>query len=476
MPPACSKFPAPTPAPSAPPPSALTRKQKLCYAAGVLLDQPGLHAVNALAHPIYNVHFGINPAHIGFALAAFRIVEALTDPIIGWLTDRFESRWGRRRPFLFLGAILSAFLFPLIWFAPTTWTAGAILTYFVVLSILYFTSHSLYSIPFLAFGFELSPDFDERNKLFVWRNWFGLLGFLGIAWLYPLAQCNWFPNPVIGVRWVTVGVGVIILLTALVPALTLRERFSAKAKQNQGSGILRSITDTLRNRVYLRLAMAMVSVVLGSNMVGILGFYLTVYYLYGGDPKAAAVLVGVGGSAGTLVALVALPLVPRLMQRLDKKTGVLTCLVVQLLGSALKWVCYDPRSPYLSLIPLILVSVGNYIFWMLAASMIADVCDFDESRTGRRREGMFASVTQWLNKIGYSGASAVSGLLLVWIGFDVSLSGAQSASTLFWMRLLYVVVPAASFVAALFLLRAYPLTRERVHAIRREIEFRRVNG
>jgi GPH family glycoside/pentoside/hexuronide:cation symporter len=262
-----------------------------------------------------------------------------------------------------------------------------------------------------------------------------------------------------------------------VPVLTLRERFGeAAALPNHGAakGSLRqALAFAFRNRSYIHLAILQVVIVFGGNLVGALGFYITVYYLYGGDSRAAAPLLGGAGTITSLITVASLPLVPVLGRRFGKVEVVAMCLGVELLGSALKWPCLDPTMPWLSLVPVIFINIGNMGFWTLAPSMVSDICDIEELSTGNRREGIYASVTQWMNKLGYTAATGLSGVVLVWIGFSASNDGGQSTETLWWLRFVFTVVPAAAFVTSLFLLHGIQLSRARLHAVRAELERRR---
>lgn len=452
-------------------------RRKLAFSSGVFLDGPGLHAVNFLAYPVYNVILGVNPALIGYALASFRLFDAFTDPLVGYFTDRTRSRWGRRKPFMLVGAFFCAVLFPLAWFASPNWTSNQMLAFFIGINLLYFTAHSFYSIPFKALGMELTPDYDERTSVFTYLSWFMNVGFMAIFWVYPLAQNAFFATPLEGVRWLTVLLGVVFFGTALIPILFLQERFGqpgpAPQSTARSAGMIANMAAAFRNPTFARIATIQVVLVFGSNAVGSLAFYVNTYYLYGGDMKAAAPLLGIGGTVSGVLTLLAMPLIPLLSGRFGKGGAVAFCLGLQLLASALKWLLFIPSLPWLSLIPMALINIGNIGFWTLGPAMVSDVCDLDELESGQRREGLFASVTQWLNKLGYTAATALSGVILVWIGFDAAKGGGQSEASLLWMRLLFILVPAAAFIVGLLLLRGLNLTRERMHAVRGELELRR---
>jgi len=455
----------------------LSLRQKLFYSSGSFLDQAGLHAVNMLAYPVFNVILGLSPALIGFSLAAFRLWDAVTDPIVGFLTDRVESRWGRRKPFMVVGAGLCAVLFPLAYFADPAWSQAGLTTWFIGIGLLYFTALTVYAIPYQALGLELVPDYDERTVLFTVRTVVTVLGFMAVGWVYPLAQYDFFGSPLEGVRWLTVFLGLFFFGTALIPVLKLRERFGqAAALPGHGAakgGIRQALGSAFRNRSYVHLAVLQVVLVFGTNVVNALGFYITLHFLYGGNAKAAAPLMGVSGTLLSVVTIASLPLVPALVRRFGKVEVVAMCLGLQLLGSALKWPCFTPALPWLSLIPSLLVTLGNMGFWTLAPAMVSDICDIEEVSTGNRREGLYASVTQWMNKLGYTAATALSGMILVWVGFSSTAGDVQSEETLWWIRFLFVVVPASAFVVGLTLLRGIALSRKRLHEVRHELESRR---
>ncbi|ETR68984.1 MAG: hypothetical protein OMM_04234 [Candidatus Magnetoglobus multicellularis str. Araruama] len=138
----------------------------------------------------------------------------------------------------------------------------------------------------------------------------------------------------------------------------------------------------------------------------------------------------------------------------------------------MKWWCYDPLVPWKILIPQPLGSIGMGGLFTLMGSMIADVCDMDELETGKRREGMFGSIYWWMVKLGMALAFAASGYLLNWTGFDVSLGGAQSNTTFFWMRVVDVGVPAVAAGISIFAVSLYKLTEQRSQEIRLELDKR----
>jgi len=139
----------------------------------------------------------------------------------------------------------------------------------------------------------------------------------------------------------------------------------------------------------------------------------------------------------------------------------------------MKWFCYNPEIPWLLLVPAPLMAFGLGGLFTLMGSMIADVCDYDELETHERREGMFGSIFWWVVKLGMALALAGGGFLLNATGFDVALEGNQTEHTIFMMRFFDVLVPIATSLLAMWAVATFPITEERAHEIRLELEQRR---
>lgn len=158
---------------------------------------------------------------------------------------------------------------------------------------------------------------------------------------------------------------------------------------------------------------------------------------------------------------------------MGKKKALLLTISASLVGYALKWVGYNPDYPYLLLVAAPFVSFGIGSLFTLICAMVADVCDYDELQTGQRREGMFGAIYWWMVKIGMSVAGLLTGLMLNASGFDVALGGAQSAKTLFLLRVFDVGTAMATSALAILVIATFDITEEKSHEIRLELEKRR---
>ncbi len=162
-----------------------------------------------------------------------------------------------------------------------------------------------------------------------------------------------------------------------------------------------------------------------------------------------------------------------LSTKIGKRRAFFFSTGVSMLGYALKWFCYSPQYPLLLLLPAPLLAFGLGGLFTLMGSMIADVCDMDELESHERREGMFGSIYWWVVKLGMAAALAIGGILLNVTGFDVALGGNQSTDTIFLMRLFDVTIPLVGSAIAIWMIAAYPITEEKAHEIRMELEKRR---
>lgn len=358
--------------------------RRIAYGFGALADNFMMNAFAALVTPIYNIGLKLDPMLVGLAVAIPRLVDAITDPIMGNLSDNTRSRWGRRKPYLMAGCILCALLLPLIWMPPST-SQNGMFTYLMLMGVVYFSCYTVFTIPYAALGFELTSDYDERTRLLAWPNYIGLLGSISMPWLYSMALSSAFSDEVEGARWVSVGIGIIIVLAGLTPVLFLQER--RKVMTQPKIKLLEAIRFTLQNRAFLIVLLVNVIVLLGLATVMTLGLYINIYYVFEGDKMAAAKLSGFAGSMVAGLSYVSVWMATVIATRTGKRRAAEIGLALTLLGTVSFWWTFSKEYPYLQLISSALTGLGLQGCWMLFISMIGDVCEEDELQTGLRREG-----------------------------------------------------------------------------------------
>lgn len=451
-------------------PARLPRRTKLVWALGSLGDNYAGNTLHQLKDPVYTVALGVPPEHIGWALSLPRLLDAFFDPVVGCWSDNWRGRWGRRRPFIFAGALGLALTMVLLWFPPghAGWSQAGLAAYFLGATMLFYAAYSIFLVPYRALGLELTRDYHERTRLQAWGMMVGLVGGLGLPWLYKLTlvfggsngQTTGASAEVIlaGARWVGGGVGLLILITCLVPAVGCRESVVASTQPRLSRRA--ALAATLRNRPFLQM--------LGMNFFAIVGMYslvtvallLTIYFLFHGDQDAAATLTGGVGMAQMLGSLAGVPVNTAISVRLDKRRAALVSVATGAVGFASLWLTLRPAHPWGALGSYFLIGWGMQGVWLMSATMNADVCDGDELATGQRREGLYGAVFALEQRIAFAVAALLGGYLVSNCGYVASAE--PSVVTLLRLRVVLVAAPLAGLAAAAACIALYPLSRRRL--------------
>lgn len=448
--------------------------QKAAYGMGVVSDHYATYGLNSLALPVFNVILGLSPTLVSTALALARLWDAITDPVVGSLSDNCRSRYGRRRPYLFAGAILTGCFFPVIWLAPGSWDQTATFVYLCFALLIFYSCYSLMSVPYESLGMELTADYRERTNLYSVRTYIERVFNLGIPWLFALANLAFFGSVIVGVRVVAVGVGIMIIASGLLPAIFCRERYGSVAKAQPKEGAIKTLVSLAHNGPLLIVIGSIALFLLAMSSVAVLDFYLHTYYIYGGDIKMGAVLSGYNGTIPVVFSILGAFLVQKLSKRFEKHQLLLVSVAVLFLCKLGLFVTYVPGEPMLTLVTKPFVAMAQTAFWILIISMRADVGDWDEFRFGRRREGMIAAVNNWLVKVAFTVAIVAGGLILEHVcGFDRDLGGDQAPVTLNRMLIAYATIPSVALVLVFGILWRYPLTQMKMARIRTILERRR---
>lgn len=448
-------------------------KHKLGFGLGGANECLLANSIGAMSSYVFNITLGVSPVLIGIAGAAPRLWEAITDPAIGSMSDNYRSRFGRRKPFIAVGAILAAVIFAAIWFVPRGWSERAYFNYLLVGSILFFTAYALFNIPWNAMGYEMTPDYHERTKVMAYRSVFSALGGIGLPWLFALTKLSCFKDTLEGARYVGVGTAILMIILGLMPVILGKENYSVQVERQEKIPLMVALRASFNNVPFMAIVGSVTLMIIGIFTVAALGPYLTIYYVLKGDQKAASIIIGWGGTSYALISIVATPVIAFASSKMGKRNALQAFLGLALVGCFSKWFCYNQSNPYLTIVPNLLIGPGFAAVWMLCHAMIADICDVDELKTGMRREGFYGAVYNWALKLGVTGASVLSGLVLVGTGFNQALGSGQKPQTLLLMRIFFVAIPAVANIAAMILLRLYNITEDRAYQIRTELEERR---
>ena len=462
---------------------------KVTYGLGAFVNNLLAAAIGGMVI-VLNLGLGMNPALVGLLGALPRLTDAITDPLMGYISDNTRSRWGRRRPYIFVGAIIVGVVFALLWQLPPGKSENYYFWYFLVGSFIFYLGYTIFATPWVALGYELTPDYHERTRLMGVQNFIGQLAYVVAPWFLLFMQNDrLFDDMVDGAAGLAIIIAVFVIIVGILPAIFLRERFDTIAmaeaqekREESGAGgavvrnimgFLRGFAVTLKFVPFLKLCVATFLVFNGFILVASFQSYVIIYYVFSGDTVRGAEYAGYAGSLGAISTFLVIIFVTWLGTHIGKRRTFFVAIGVSMIGYAAKWVCYNPEVPWLLLLPAPLIAFGLGGLFTIMPSMIADVVDMDELNTHERREGMYGSIFWWVVKLGMAAAIAGGGFMLNATGFDVALEGNQAERTIVLMRLFDAFVPAIASAIAIWAIASFTITEERAHEIREELERRR---
>jgi len=449
-------------------------REKIALGCGFVTSQGSDVVIHVLANPVYNVTLGMSPALIGVLFFLQRIWNLAVDPVAGSLSDNVRSRFCRRRPLLALAVVPLAVCFAGLFLVPPQLGGRSLFLYLLGASLLFYTARSFYAIPLLALQAEATGDYHGRTRLAGFTQIFFFVFAIAPNWLFAWIQGPMFANPLAGVRCAGLVFGAVFLLAGLVPVFFAREPlYTVLASRPPRASPREYLRTILANRPFLRVLGAQCCTTLGYNLVGVLGLYLTFYRVYAGDIPKAAVMQSWAGTAYQLAAIASIPLYRRLSVACGKKATLQVSAAVIMAGCGARMVLFQPAHPWLIVLIWAASGAGTTGVSVLCLSMLADVIDDEELRTGARREGLYASALSLCDRLGFSLGALASGFILVGIGFDVRLGGHQPEKTLQLMTLLYAVAPFAGALGAALIIHRYPFSEVRGAATTAQLQERR---
>ena len=407
--------------------------QLAAYGAGGIIPIALFNIAGILVGLMGNISLGLSAFWLGFILIIPRLWDALSDPIIGHLSDNTRTRWGRRRPYLLIGGILVALFFVVLWWIPKgdavhEWFPTDVgfqafqLTYILISLLLFFTAVNIFEIPHGALGMEMTTDYHERTRLFSAKSFVGNLFAMSTPWLFALANMEIFKgtggNEADGMRYVSLMIAALIIPLSFWWTFKLREPGFVKVSKQKKTPFWKDMKHVAGNRNFIMLTLTIFTLAMGFNFVQLLGSYIPIFYVFGGDKVEGAYLLGIQGTIWAVTGVLSVFPLNWIAPKLGKRKTLTIAILLMTIAQLSKIICYNPSYPYLLLIPTVLLSAGMLFFFTLGASMVGDICDEDELKTGNRSEGSFYSIFWWFIKLGTALASFVAGALIVFTMFD----------------------------------------------------------
>ncbi len=409
-----------------------------------------------------------------------RVYDSITDPIMGFITDNTRSVWGRRRQYVFAGAVIMGISFVAMWQLYRENGVDYNFMYFLLWSFVFYTGLTIFSVPYVAMGYEMSDDFHDRTNIMAVAQWIGQWAWVIAPWFWVVMyDPTWFVNADTATRTLSVWVGIFCMILAMIPAFFIKGK-STKADdsliplslKNIGGGlkeILNGFKEAFRIVPFRKLCISTFLIFNAFNTVASFSFFIIVYYLFNGDAGAAGVWPTLFGSLGALVTTFAvIPTVAWMSKKMGKKNAFMLSQGISIIGYISFWFLFVPGKPYVFIFALPFFSFGIGSLFTLMMSMTADVCDLDELNTGKRREGIFGAIYWWMVKFGFAIAGLLSGAIMSLVGF-VPNATSQPEGAVTGLRLFFSVVPILGTLIAMWIMRNYDVSEERAHEIRAAI-------
>jgi GPH family glycoside/pentoside/hexuronide:cation symporter len=413
-----------------------------------------------------------------------RAYDAVLDPIMGFISDNTRSKWGRRRQYVFIGAIMLGVGFVAMWQLHRDDGLTYNFFYFLFWSLVFFTGLTVFSIPYVAMGYEMSDDFHERTSIMAVAQWIGQWAWVIAPWFWVVMyDPSWFPNADTATRTLSVWVGVACMLLAMVPAIFLPSRSTLDdthlvplTMANIGRGfkeLLEGFKEAFACVPFRKLCGATFLIFNAFNTVAAFSFFIVVYHLFNGKTADAWIWPTLFGSVGALVTTFAvIPTVAWMSKRMGKKMAFMLSQGISILGYVLLWFLMVPGKPWMFMFALPFFSFGIGGLFTIMMSMTADVCDLDELATGKRREGIFGAIYWWMVKLGFAVAGLLSGAIMAFVAFTPG-TPVQPAGAVDGLRLFYSGVPIFGTLLAMWIMRNYDLDEKRAVEVNAELARRK---
>jgi len=438
--------------------------QKIAFGIGMLANQM-FPAMLGIFTVVLIQNLGFAGWMLGLVSFLPKFYDAILDLIMGYISDNTRSKWGRRRQYVLAGAVILGVSFAFMWqlYASDGVTYNFI--YFLVISLFFYTGLTIFSIPYVAMGYEMSDNFHERTTIMATAQLIGQLAWVIAPWFWVImADKSLFPSGDVAVRTLAVYVAIACAIMAAVPAFfipsksTLNENYgsiSFKGILNSFGEIKEGLKASVEIKPFRKLCIATFLIFNAFNTTAGFSYFIIKYYLFKGNEDGFGLWPTLFGSVGALITTVmVIPVVAKLSKTIGKKKAFILSQGISILGYVLLWLLFIPGKPYLFLFALPFFSFGIGSLFTLMMSMTSDVIDIDELNTGKRREGSLGAIYWWMVKFGLAVAGLLTGLIYSLVDF-IPNAATQSDHTMFWLRIFFSLIPILGTLGAMWVMNDY---------------------
>ena len=462
--------------------------QKIAFGFGMLANQM-FPAVISIFIVVLVQNLGFPGWMWGVVSLVPRLFDAITDPIMGFISDNTKSKWGRRKQYVLLGAVIMGISFIIMWQLYKDNTVDYNFTYFLLWSLVFYVGLTIFSVPYVAMGYEMSNDFHERTNIMAVAQFIGQWAWVIAPWFWVIMDDkSFFESGEVAVRELAIWVGIICMVFAMIPAIFIKSKSTLNEKYDSITfkNILKSLHtifilnfgQALKIKAFRKLCVATFLIFNAFNTVAAFTYFIIVFFLFNGatGPDGAWWWPTLFGSVGALVTtFLVIPVVTQMSKKIGKKKAFIVSQSVSIIGYIMLWFLFIPGKPYLFLLALPFFSFGIGGLFTLMMSMTADVIDLDELNTGKRREGVFGAIYWWMVKFGFGIAGGLSGVIFSVIGWE-SGGATQSEEALFGLRLFFSGLPILGTLIAIYVMWDYDLSEEKAGEIRAKLERRKASN
>lgn len=402
---------------------------------------------------------GVTPGNAAAIFLIVKIWDAINDPVIGTLTDRTNTRWGRRRPWLLFGAVPFALAYFLHWLVPDVSAAGKF-WYYLVVALLLDTAYTAVNVPYTAMTPELSDDYDERTSLNAYRFSFSILGGTLAAFVHTVIIGSFTGEAVLQGYAISAGIWAVLIVISNVITFAFTRESHFQGNQSEGPGFFEGVRLAFQNRAFIYVTIIYLLSWLAIQFVQN-NLFLYVKYWVGAEDQFQWLLLLLQFGSFAFVLVWA-----RLSERLGKQRVYYLGTAFWIVAGLLLFFIPAGQITWLYVVAPI-ASIGVAVCYLIPWSMLPDVVDLDELETGQRREGIFYGFFVFLQKLGISLGIAASNLILEWAGYikpeyaGAPVAPTQNDAVLTALRVFVSLVPVVILLVSYVVVHRYPITRAR---------------
>ncbi|SEC77207.1 glycoside/pentoside/hexuronide:cation symporter, GPH family [Tenacibaculum sp. MAR_2009_124] len=413
-----------------------------------------------------------------------RLFDAISDPIMGFVSDNTKSKWGRRKKYVLIGGVLMGVAYIFMWQLFKENSVQYNFWYFFLWSIVFYLGLTFFSVPYVAMGYEMSDDFHERTSIMAIAQWIGQWAWVIAPWFWVIMyDPDWFPSADVAVRELAIWVAIPCAICAIVPAIFIRSKSSLNEDYEplsfgniKGSldKIFGSFVEAFRIKEFRKLCISTFFIYNAFMAVSSLTLFVIVYKLFNGDTEASGIWVSLFGCLGALgTTFFVIPIVAWLSKKMGKKKAFMVSQAISIVGYAMLYFLFIPGKPWMYIIALPFFSFGIGSLFTIMMSMTADVIDIDELNSGKRREGIFGAIYWWMVKVGFAIAGALGGVIIWAVGFEAGVPTTEQPEAIDGLHAFFCFFPVIGTIAAMWVMKDYDVSEERSNEIRAELNRRK---